>query len=545
MQNQTASSDALALQPPVNSSGGSVGYAPNTDEGRAVLQLRLGIFARTLLVLTAAYAAFLIILRLGVIGGQPQPVGSALALAAAAVVLLAVIAVMTAQAPLPARTLLALDLLGTLAPTLFMGGSAFIMFELPIAQVGAFVGTALKVFGRTLFVPSTARRTTWITIAACTPVLLANVLIAVFRPEDLLAPRSLQLGFLVLWSGALCALAGYGSGLLYELRRAAAQARVLGQYVLLAKIGEGGMGVVYRARHALLRRDTAVKLLPPDKAGAENIRRFEHEVQHAAALTHPNTIAIYDYGRSVDGIFYYAMEMLEGMDLEVLTTTYGAQPPGRVIHMLSQACAALSEAHTRGLVHRDIKPSNIFLTCRAGVPDVVKVLDFGLVRDFVHVDESAHDARSVMGTPAYMSPESIQTPHAVGPASDLYAMGVSAYFLLTQRLPFDADSPVQMLARHIANTPRAPSLFAPTPLSKELDALILNCLAKTPEGRPASAMALKRALEALPEASSWDEEKAHAWWQYRTKVESRGKAATTTVQALEQAATMAVDVVAR
>jgi len=235
-----------------------------------------------------------------------------------------------------------------------------------------------------------------------------------------------------------------------------AKAKQLGPYTLDEKLGAGGMGVVYKARHALLRRPTAVKLLAIDKIGEESLARFEREVQHTANLTHPNIVAIYDYGRSADGEFYYAMEYLDGIDLDALVRREGPLPIARVVHILRQSCDALDEAHQRGLVHRDIKPANIML-CRLGNrADVVKVLDFGLVKEFGE-NSGVTLERSITGTPDFISPEAIVDSSTVGPVSDLYAVGAVAYWLLTARSVFVGNTLVEVLAHQLHTAPAAPS----------------------------------------------------------------------------------------
>ena len=240
------------------------------------------------------------------------------------------------------------------------------------------------------------------------------------------------------------------------------------------------MGAVYRARHAMLRRPTAVKLLPPERAGGHDVHRFEREVQATALLSHPNTVAIYDYGRTPDGIFYYAMEYLEGIDLEALVTGFGPQPPGRVVHLLGQVAGALGEAHAAGLVHRDVKPGNVILCQRGGAPDVAKVVDFGLVRELAGAGPRTETALDVVkGTPLYLSPEAITRPDRVDARSDLYAVGALAYFLLTGRHPFEGATVVEVCSHHLHTLPEPPSASSAAPCPADLEALVLACLEKT------------------------------------------------------------------
>ncbi len=289
-------------------------------------------------------------------------------------------------------------------------------------------------------------------------------------------------------------------------------AKQLGPYTLEHKLGAGGMGVVYKARHALLRRPTAVKLLPVDKIGEASLTRFEREVQNTADLTHPNIVSIHDYGRSAEGMFYYAMEYLDGVDLDALVRRSGPLPPARAVHILKQVADALDEAHHRGLVHRDIKPANIML-CRIGNrPDVVKVLDFGLVKE-LGTDVVVTQDGSFAGTPAFLAPEAMTDPASVGPPADLYGLGAVAYWLLTGRTVFLAKTTLDMCAKQLHTPPEPPSVHMPS-LPAALDELVLACLVKAPEARTATARALLRQLDAVEQSlpERWTAEQGHAWW---------------------------------
>ena len=270
----------------------------------------------------------------------------------------------------------------------------------------------------------------------------------------------------------------------YGLRSAVERAVQLGQYVVHEKIGEGGMGAVYRASHALLKRPTAIKLIAPDRAGDNATARFEREVLAASRLSHPNNVAIYDFGRTRGGVFYYAMELLDGEDLARLVEREGPQAEPRTVRILEQIAAALGEAHAAGLVHRDVKPENVMLCSRGNVRDFVKVLDFGLVKDVATTaDVKLTSEKAIAGSPLYLAPESILAPETVGPATDSYALGCVAYLLLTGRPPFVGTNVVAICTGHIHGVPEAPSSLAPG-VSPELDALVLRCLSKTPAERP-------------------------------------------------------------
>ncbi|MEQ8849422.1 serine/threonine protein kinase [Botrimarina sp.] len=292
-----------------------------------------------------------------------------------------------------------------------------------------------------------------------------------------------------------------------EAQEAAIEAQQLGQYRLENKLGAGAMGVVYKATHAMLRRPTAVKMLEPSKVSADAVAAFEREVQITSQLCHPNTVAIFDYGHTPEGLFYYAMEYLDGISLQELVERYGPQPVGRVVDLLRQICGSLYEAHSTGLVHRDIKPANIMLNRRGAEPDVVKVLDFGLVK--VTDDGSPS---GMAGTPLYMSPEAIQTPAGVDARSDLYAVGAVGYFLLTGRTVFEADSIDELIRKQVDDTPRAPSLTSGRKLPPELDDAILACLDKNRAKRPQTARELSLRLDRVPRDPEWGVEQADLWW---------------------------------
>lgn len=378
-------------------------------------------------------------------------------------------------------------------------------------------GTSMMVALRAAFIPSGPQRTLLLTAATGGLMILATTVL-VPTPENGLAWRSpasldhpwLPATAVLIWGLSSVTCMGI-SWVIFGLRVQVRQARRLGQYVLERKIGEGGMGEVYRAYHGMMRRPSALKLLHPDRSGENRLRRFEREVQLTARLTHPNTITIFDYGRTLDGVFYYAMELLDGATLERIVAVGGAQEPGRVVRILSMACGALSEAHAIGLIHRDIKPANIMLCTQGGERDVVKLLDFGLVKE-LEVDKEIQltGAATLTGTPQYMAPESIRAPELVDARTDLYALGAVAYYLLAGTDVFEGPSVLEVCSQHLHQTPRPLSAHG-VQVPAELEALVLACLEKDPARRPQSAAELRRALEACAVAP-WDAERAQRWW---------------------------------
>lgn len=318
--------------------------------------------------------------------------------------------------------------------------------------------------------------------------------------------------FIAMWCITGVATAALAARIIYGLRERVRAATELGQYTLEEKIGEGGMGTVYRARHALLRRPTAIKLLSNARSEQLQIQRFEREVQLTASLAHPNTIAIYDFGHTPDGVFYYAMEFIEGIALEDLVRHAGPQAAPRVAHILTQVCAALVEAHHVGLVHRDINPANVMLSLRGCVADQVKVLDFGLVKELHAEDVGASAQNTILGTPLYMVPESITDPALVSARTDLYALGAVGYQLLTGRPVFEGETMVDVCSKHLLADPVPPSRNGGLDVPAGLERLIMACLAKAPEARPASAAALRDAIAELGLTTSWTPVDAEKWW---------------------------------
>ncbi|MCA8988206.1 MAG: protein kinase [Planctomycetaceae bacterium] len=296
-------------------------------------------------------------------------------------------------------------------------------------------------------------------------------------------------------------------------RKATIEAKQLGQYQLKTKLGAGAMGTVYRGEHAMLQRPTAIKLLNVDKVTEETIKRFEREVQITCQLNNPHTIAIYDYGRTPDNIFYYAMEYLDGMDLQDLVTNYGPIDEARAIFILLQICESLHEAHSLGLVHRDVKPANIMINNRGGVPDLVKVLDFGLVKALDEKKEAALTTNnSLTGTPLYISPEGIQNPNLVDARSDLYAVGAIGYFLVTGQPVFEASTLMELCQHHIAKDPPPLKDRTTQQLSEEFELALRTCLAKERNKRPQTARDLIDLLMASPSNQSWTFKSAERWW---------------------------------
>src|SRR6266850_1849800 len=332
--------------------------------------------------------------------------------------------------------------------------------------------------------------------------------------------RPLVIAAFYLTSNYLCAVIAYlVARIVHRFNMRLKNLREIGSYELLERIGEGGMGEVWRARHRLLARPAAIKLIRSDVLGASQrtregiVRRFEREARDTAMLGSTHTIDVYDFGVTEDGEFYYVMELLDGVSLERFVQLYGSMEPARLVYVLRQVCHSLGEAHSRGLVHRDIKPANIFI-CRLGPDDdFVKVLDFGLVKHVEAAGAMLTVEGVTAGTPAYMAPEVALGRPGVDGRADLYALGCVAYYLLTGEPVFSADSDVATALAHVQTEPVRPSLRSEFDIPPALEAIILDSLAKDPAARPASAELFSERLAAAMPQDAWTPRKAHAWWE--------------------------------
>lgn len=300
-----------------------------------------------------------------------------------------------------------------------------------------------------------------------------------------------------------------------------ARAREIGSYRLTERLGVGGMGEVWLARHRMLARPAAIKLIRPESLGMDEasrksaVRRFEREAQATAALRSYHTIQLYDFGVSEEGTFFYVMELLDGLSLNELVAQHGPVPASRAIHLLRGACHSLGEAHERGLIHRDVKPANIYV-CRLGPElDFVKVLDFGLVKSHGDGQPGATELTAqgaVAGTPAFMAPEMAAGTDIDGRA-DLYALGCVGYWLLTGKPVFEGDTPLSTILQHVQAEPSPPSARTEIEVPAPFERVILDCLAKKPEDRPQTARELAGRLAACGGDGAWTAEQAAYWWK--------------------------------
>jgi eukaryotic-like serine/threonine-protein kinase len=382
-------------------------------------------------------------------------------------------------------------------------------YHLLVGQIAVFI------VARAVVIPSTARWTFLVSLPGAIGVLivqLAHDTDYMINGEEVATRAAFTIS--VLWNQVTIlfgiAVATVASRVNFALRTEAVEAKQFGRYRLDEKLGQGGMGEVYRATHAMLRRPTAIKLLRPDLTGEEMIKRFHLEVRETSRLSNPHTVRIFDYGQTAEGLFYYAMEYLDGADLLKIVEKTGPMPASRTIYLLRQVCRSLAEAHGVGLVHRDLKPGNI-MTCRLGGElDVAKVLDFGLVKDLSNTDLSLTQVGAICGTPETLAPEVINGERA-SPAADIYALGVVAYFMATGKPVFSGNGPLALIRHHLDTAPVPPSEVEGS-VPGDLEAIILTCLSKDPERRFSSVTAMREALEDCADAHIWTEDQAREWW---------------------------------
>ena len=375
-----------------------------------------------------------------------------------------------------------------------------------------------------LLVPTRPRKTIPVMLAAAAmhPFTLYLCWIAAGRPAT---PPGITMAHQIIriTPAFICViLATFCSHVFYNLNRRIKREREMGSYRLIELLGRGGMGEVWRAKHRLLARPAAIKLIRPDRLGIREtetstaLKRFEREAQATASLESPHTVDLFDFGVTDEKTFYFVMELLNGLDMETLVGRFGPLPAARVVPLLRQACHSLTDAHEHGLIHRDIKPANIFV-CRLGQDyDFVKVLDFGLVR--ANRETFGGDAHLTAegvtsGTPAYMPPEVALGQGDLDERLDLYSLGCVAYWLLTGRRVFDGNTPMEIVVKHIKEKPEPPSRFSEIPVPPELDEIILKCLEKDREARPESARKLGEMLLAAEIGDGWNRERARSWWR--------------------------------
>jgi len=406
---------------------------------------------------------------------------------------------------------IAIDMYGTLSP-----GA-----EDAVRYVHSPTWIAIWMIAYAIVVPAPPRRALAALIgSASAPVLLLWMAFERLHLTDRLQPASFF--FSVIFPYLIClGIAYVGARTVYHLGRAISRARELGSYRLVEQLGAGGMGEVWRASHQLLARDAAIKFIRADRIAASSgadrkrsLQRFELEAHTTASLSSPHTVSLYDFGIAEDGVFYYVMELLDGIDCDRLVRRFGALSPERVVYLLKQVCESLEEAHAKGLVHRDIKPANIHLGRSGMHDDFVKVLDFGLVVHRMAAPGSEFrmtQPNHAVGTPEFMAPELARGEDADG-RTDLYGLGCVGYWLLTAQPVFAGQGLYEVISSHLRAVPDPPSTRVGGAIPAELDALILRCLEKQPGGRPASAREVRTKLEAIPLAEPWSEDRATAWW---------------------------------
>jgi serine/threonine-protein kinase len=415
-----------------------------------------------------------------------------------------------------------------LAFLLGLSDSATLNFSMPSQQVS---WSAVVIVFFPFLIPAAPRvvLTASMVSAAMTPLTFAIMFAIEQRPWPP-APTSVSL----VLPPFVCALLAWApTNVLHRLRSAVQQARRLGNYELTERLGAGGMGEVWRARHRLLARPAAVKLIKPEVLGARDeasreqlLARFEQEARVTASLDSPHTVELYDFGVAADGELFIVMELLDGLDSETLVERFGPLPSERVVHLLMQACDSLEDAHRRGLIHRDVKPANLFVARKGVEFDFLKVLDFGLVKRWqsgpeASLTESLVGALAgnqtalgqIVGTPAFLAPEAVTGTAEIDQRADIYALGCVGYWLLTGCMVFDDPTVMGLAVAHVTRDPEPPSARIAAAITPDLEHLVMQCLAKDPAARPASARLLREQLAGIRFAAPWSRERATDWWR--------------------------------
>jgi len=344
------------------------------------------------------------------------------------------------------------------------------------------------------------------------PAALVALLVG-FMIDDALAKVEGTAAFAVVWAVYWTAVVLASATLVLSFRnilyrRENIRARRLTRYIFDETLGEGGVGIVYKAHSEIIKRPVAIKILRPDMMSRRRVEDFEREANLLCGLTHPNTVEVYDHGRTPRGLLYCVMEYIDGMTLRDAVLMDDALPQARAVHILKQVCGSLVEAHAHRLVHRDIKPANIMLTVRGDVHDFVKVLDFGLVREVRH---GGDEGTVFTGSPPYVAPERIIDPTIASPASDLYSVGSVAYLLLTGRRVFRGEVS-EVLRMAVAEDPDPIQEVSRQDLSPRLASIVMRLLSRDPGARPGSARELLRELDTLDDLGTWTEAEARQWW---------------------------------
>ena len=514
------------VSPGISTTRRLLDYGLDTSGGSSFVRERLALLGKTVYLLSFGFYV-LLVASVVLVGGAPFIAVVTRKVALWHFFASSVMGVLWLIARRPTTSIAVLGALD--AFSVILGGTflGFMALDEQFQIQQAVAAVTVTVMTRAVLIPSTPRRTLLLTALAFTPTIIVSIV--QHHAVDLfpgMSPSFQRMHLVlntVLWSVLGTTLATVTSRVTYGLRQQVAEVSELGQYILEEKIGAGGMGEVWRARHRLLIRPAAVKVIRPQALTAMSgdpevlMRRFEREARATAALKSPHTVQLYDFGTTDDGTLYYVMELLEGFDLDTLVKRHGPLPAERAVHILRQVCRSLADAHGNGLVHRDIKPANIVVSRVGTTHDFVKVLDFGLVKldSAQRVDENAVKLTAdggTSGTPAFMAPEIVlgvaETDHRV----DLYSLGCVAYWLLTGKLVFEGESAMQVMIDHAKTPPPRPSTRVELPIPAALDELVMRCLEKDPARRPATADEIRERLGAIEPSDNWTAERAEQWW---------------------------------